>query len=120
MAACRFSRGRFDLFIEGLDRRGKGQPLTLRHFWKEGKIEDLLEPVHRTAKILVRAGSLQPLQQQVGVFMGRQIQRCIDGIDPTPVGMGIGGPVDPDFSKDGQIGRTFCLRPLIGQGLSLF
>ena len=52
--------------------------------------------------------------------MGRQIQRCIDGIDPTPVGMGIGGPVDPDFSKDGLIGRTFCLRPLIFQGLSLF
>ena len=45
--------------------------------------------------------------------MGRQIQRCIDGIDPTPVGMGIGGPVDPDFSKDGQIGRNFRLRPLI-------
>ena len=52
--------------------------------------------------------------------MGRQIQLRIDRIHPTPVRMGIGGTVDPDFSKDRLIGRTFRRGSFILHGLPRF
>ena len=106
MAAFRLRKGRFDLLVEGLDILSKGQALTLRQLCKEGKVKDLVESVDRLAKILLGRRSLQPLQQQVRILMGGQVELGIDRIHSAPLGMGIRRTADRDRSKNGHIGRV--------------
>ena len=49
-----------------------------------------------------------------------QIQLRVEGIDPAPGRMGIGGTIDSDFSKNRHIGRALGLGALIGEGMSFF
>jgi hypothetical protein len=49
-----------------------------------------------------------------------QIQLGIDRIHTAPLRMGIGGTGNPDFPKDGHIGRSFGLCSLIFHWLSGF
>lgn len=52
--------------------------------------------------------------------MGGQIQLRIKRIDPAPGRIGIGRAVDPDFAKNGHIGRALGFDPFVGQGCPVF